>query len=185
MKNVIDNKDLLMASLAKYFSIKQNFNKIWPVIVGQSIFSLRLVDWFVTNYSKKYGVIITNQVANNVVHFNVYLSYRSQLKAFSKQQFDPFRRRDRITFFYEKNKSIETTVGQLNFFRWVVDNNILEYINSNYDKIESDMIITQRENNKKKQSTDVKKQRKTRSELSRSFAKNMNLFDGSCKVCFN
>lgn len=196
--NILDNKDLLMVSLTKFFSQKSNINKVINIINGKSELSLRLIDWFVTNYSKKHGIIITRILSNNIVHFNVYLSYRSQLKAYSKQQFDPFRRRDRISFIYDKTKSIETTIGQLNFFRWVIENSIIEYINEHKDEVESDMISTQKENMKKKNDVDnmkvkviqtdtgvVTQQRKKRNELSKSFIKNMNRFDGTRKINFD
>jgi hypothetical protein len=116
-KKITNSKDLLMSSLSKFYSNKHNFNKIIPIIEGHSAISLRLIDWFVTNYSKKKNTIVTFEKNNNVIHFNVYLSYRSQLKAYSKQQFDPFRRRDRITFIAADQQTLETTIGQLNFFR--------------------------------------------------------------------
>jgi hypothetical protein len=34
---------------------------------------------------------------------------------------------------------METTIGQLNFFKWALDNNIIDYIKNNYDAIECDM----------------------------------------------
>jgi hypothetical protein len=34
---------------------------------------------------------------------------------------------------------METTIGQLNFFKWALENNIVDYIKSNYDAIENDM----------------------------------------------
>ena len=32
-----------------------------------------------------------------------------------------------------------TTIGQLNFFKWAIENRILEYIDENYEMIENDM----------------------------------------------
>lgn len=196
--NIIDNKDLLMVSLVKFFSSKSHITQIIPIVNGKNALSLRLIDWFVTNYSKKFGTIITREVDRNIMHFNVYLSYRSQLKAYSKQQFDPFRRRDRINFFYEKAKYIETTIGQLNFFRWVLENNILEYIDKHYDNIEADMVAAQKENLRKRANHEnirikviqtetgtVTQQRKKRHELSKSFIKNMNQFAGTRKINFD
>lgn len=148
---IISGKDLLMMALVRFY--KQNNNthmsRIIPIIEGKSKISLRLIDWFVTNYSKKYNVIIPKkkkiQEENEMEYLNVYISYRQQLKAFSKQQFDPFRRRDRIKFFYNKeNDWIETTIGQLNFFKWVLQNNILEYITQNMKLIEADMMTSQK-----------------------------------------
>ncbi len=117
--------------------------KIVPVINCVSNVSLRLLDWFVTNYAKKKNVMIPVQGKNGSTHLlNVYLSYRAQLKAYSKQHFDPFRRRDRINYRYTENNSIETTIGQLNFFRWVIENNILEYIEEHAHEIETDMMFS-------------------------------------------
>jgi hypothetical protein len=207
------SRDLLMVSLSKFYSTKSHMHDIIPIITGKSTLSLRLLDWFVTNYSKKTSTNIAKVVDNNIIHFNVYLSYRSQLKAYSKQQFDPFRRRDRITFFYEKEKSIETTIGQLNFFRWVIQNDILTHIQENIAEIEGDMIMVQKKvvestvgsvestestesvestvgsvGSVASASTDVAratKKGKKRIELSKSFVKNMNRFEGSRTIAFS
>ena len=162
-----------MTSLSKFYADKSNIEKIAPIVNGKSDISLRLLDWFVTNYCKKTVTVINNDT------FNVYLSYRSQLKAYSKQQFDPFRRRDRITFFYDKESSIETTIGQLNFFRWVILNGIIEYITENMEIIEQDMFSVQKMNNKEKCG------KTKRIELTRSFVKNMNVFEGTRLMSFN
>lgn len=58
--------------------------------------------------------------------FIVYLNYKSQLKAFSKKLFDPFCRRERIQFQIGTQEPFVTTVGQLNFFRWAFEKNILD-----------------------------------------------------------
>lgn len=197
-KKITDSKDLLMSSLSKFYNVKANISTIIPIIDGTSQVSLRLIDWFVTNYSKKYNIVITKEINKNIVHFNVYLSYRSQLKAYSKQLFDPFRRRDRITFQYDSNKSIETTIGQLNFFRWVIQNDILLYIYQNISHIEKDMIKTQKENQKKKNDDDnmkvkevhtdngvIVQKRKKRIQLSKSTMKNMNLINGKRVIQFD
>jgi hypothetical protein len=164
----MQSKDLLMTSLSKFYSVKSNIEAIIPIINGKSNISLRLLDWFVTNYSKKTYTIVGKNI-------NVYLSYRSQLKAYSKQQFDPFRRRDRITFFYDADNSIETTIGQLNFFKWILQNEILDYIIANLKDIEADMFAVP-----KKVVDDCKK----RNELSTSFIKNMNRFNEERMVTF-
>lgn len=198
-KKISDSKDLLMASLSKFYNTKNNIHTVLPIIEGTSSISLRLIDWFVTNYSKKYNIVITKQINNNVMHFNVYLSYRSQLKAYSKQLFDPFRRRDRISFVYDNGKSLETTIGQLNFFRWVLQNDILTYINANSAVVEKDMIRTQKENQSKKHDDEhvkvkeirtdagdvILQKRKKRIQLSKSSMKNMNLINGLRVIQFD
>lgn len=195
---IINSKDLLMVSLSNFYNNKSNINKILPIInpSNNNRVSLRLIDWFVTNYSKKNNTIISRKKDNTTTHFNVYLSYRSQLKAFSKQLFDSFRRRDRITFFYDVEKSIETTIGQLNMFRWILQNDILDYIQNNLEEIEADMIKTQKDNqNKRDDNIKVKavqtengivyQKRKKRNQLSKSSTKNMNLFTGKRVIKFD
>jgi hypothetical protein len=198
-KKITNSKDLLMSSLSKFYSNKHNFNKILPIIDGHSAVSLRLIDWFVTNYSKKKNTIVTFEKNNNVIHFNVYLSYRSQLKAYSKQQFDPFRRRDRITFIAADQQTLETTIGQLNFFRWILQNDLLDYIGKNLEDIERDMIKTQKENTMKKKNEEnikvkeVKAQdgstflqkRKKRNQLSKNMTRNMNLVNRQHTINFD
>lgn len=197
-KKIADSKDLLMASLSKFYNTKNNINTIIPIIEGNSDISLRLIDWFVTNYSKKNNIVILKEQNNNVYHFNVYLSYRSQLKAYSKQLFDPFRRRDRITFMYDNDMSIETTIGQLNFFRWILQNEILDYIKTNISNIEKDMVKTQKDNQKKKNEEEnikikevktdngiIVTKRKKRIQLSKSSMKNMNLINGKRVIQFD
>lgn len=198
-KKIADSKDLLMASLSKFYNSKNHIHTVLPIIEGNSSVSLRLIDWFVTNYSKKNNIVITKQINNNIMHFNVYLSYRSQLKAYSKQLFDPFRRRDRITFVFDNDKSLETTIGQLNFFRWVLQNDILTYINANAATIEKDMIKTQRDNQSKKNDDEhvkvkevrtdtgdvILQKRKKRIQLSKSSMKNMNLINGLRVIQFD
>ncbi len=195
---IIDSRDLLMISLSKFYSVKNNVNKILPLIEQKSDVSLRLVDWFVTNYSKKNNTVITKERNGNIIHFNVYLSYRNQLKAYSKEKFDPFRRNEHIVFFYDIDKSIETTHGQLNFFRWVLQNDILDHIRENMNEIETDMLTTQKHNqNKKKDEDNIKvktiqtengvvlQKRKKRSQLSKSSIKNMNKLSGNMTIRFD
>jgi hypothetical protein len=195
---VSDGRELLMLSLSRFYSKKEHIQRLRDVVDGSCQVSLRLIDWFVTNYAKKYNTVIVRDSTNSTPHFNVYLSYRSHLKAYSKQMFDPFRRRDRMHFYYEPDKYVETTLGQLNFFRWVIQNSILEHISENATEIEHDMVETQRDNQDKRLQTDnvkvkvvhtkdgnvVTQQRKRRNELSRSLIRNMNQLSGAHTITF-
>ena len=61
------------------------------------------------------------------------------LKSFSKSRFDPFCRKNKIIFYYTDTDYIETSCGQLCFFRWCFENNILNYVKNNLSIIEQDM----------------------------------------------
>ena len=167
MLKIANKQDLLMIKLTKFFFIKKNLDVMLPVINGESKLSLRIIDWFVTNYSKKNNISFIKDDNNEYQkQFIVYLNYKKQLKAYSKKQFDPFCRRNRINFFYNKNESIITTVGQLNFFRWAIQNNIFSYIKEKLKDIELDMYNSLRNIKRKKD--------KKRHELSVSATKKLN-----------
>ena len=182
-KIISSKKDLLMQSLINFFTNRDNLDQVIPIITGKSKISLRILDWFVTNYSKKNNIHYQLTLNNKIKNFIVYLDYKSQLKAYSKRQFDPFCRRERISFIDHDNNELITTVGQLNFFRWGIENNILEYIKSNYDIIENDMNNSLR-NLYKKKDGDTKNRRK-RTELSVSATKTVNKHNVSIIVQFD
>lgn len=117
--------------LEKFYSNTERLQQVSDIINGKSSISLRLIDWFVTNYAKKYNTSYSNK---NNKHIIVYLSYKSHLKAYSKKMFDPFCRDKRIKF-----HDIETTVGQLNFFEWAITDDVLDYIERNREIIHKDM----------------------------------------------
>jgi hypothetical protein len=121
-------------------------NTIQTVVNGESKVSLRIIDWFVTNYAKKfdteYVIRMRTGILKDLVEdctFKVYHRYKLQLKAYSKKRFDPFCRWERISVPYDNEKIMETTIGQLNFFKWAIENRIIHYIENNYATIETDM----------------------------------------------
>lgn len=183
-KNITSKQALLIIPITKYFSTKKTLKKLITILKGESI-SLRLIDWFVTNYCKKFNVLynlndfkdketssIENQEDIKLIPTPIQIStllptslqltqpqlttqqkkdqsfdnfiivhnnYKGQLKAYSKKNFDPFCRRNRIRFYYDENKYFITTVGQLNFFKWALENYIINYIKAHLKEIENDM----------------------------------------------
>lgn len=161
--------NLLLNSLNEFYQKDGNIDKTLTIINGQSTISLRLVDWFVTNYAKKYFVIY----ALKDVRFKVYDDYKLKLRAYSKRRFDPFCRWERITIPYKDNVSMQTTIGQLNFFKWALENKIIDYIEKNYETIEKDMNSRNSSSKKNKQDSTCNKTRKKREELSISATKSI------------
>ena len=161
--------DLLLDKLNTYYE-KNNYrelDRILKILNGDSLISLRILDWFVTNYAKQKYVVYNLESGSR---FKVYNDYKLKLKAYSKKRFDPFCRWDKIVIPYRNNQSIQTTIGQLNFFKWVLENKIIEYIEQEYDMIEKDM--NNRNSTSKHKVTD-NKTRKKREELSVSAAKSI------------
>lgn len=137
VQNFDTQNDILLNKLLIFYKNTEYFDKMISIINGTSNISLRIVDWFVTNYSKKNYCVIENDETNE--RFKVYNDYKLKLKAYSKKKFDPFCRWDRINVPYKDTMCVQTTLGQLNFFKWTIENKILEYIEKNYSVIENDM----------------------------------------------
>jgi hypothetical protein len=143
----IDTKlSLLMKSLTDFYTNSVYIDQIKSIIDQNSVISLRILDWFITNYSKKHRTIINGAVGS----IDVYQNYKLQLKSFSKKQFDPFCRKNKILFYYNDDDYIETSCGQLCFFRWCFENNILNYVKTNLSTIEQDMKISLKSKKTKK-----------------------------------
>jgi hypothetical protein len=187
--------DLLLKNLLNFYNtnIDGNFNpnnnldKMLRIITGESKISLRIVDWFATNYAKKYYTLyVIEQSLDNVARrFKVYDDYKLKLKAYSKKRFDPFCRWERISIPYTNGKFIETTIGQLNFFKWALENKVIEYIESNYDIIEKDMNNRNSTSKRKEIAVDNSKTRKKREELSISATKSIKKEKVEIVVQFN
>ena len=170
--NYTTQNNLLLSTLNVFYQKDNNIDKMLSIINGQSSISLRLVDWFVTNYSKKHFVIYPL----NGGRFKVYDDYKLKLRAYSKKRFDPFCRWDRITIPYKNEQHIQTTIGQLNFFKWALENKVINYIYENYNLIEQDMnnrnsTSKKNINDKIQNSQQNSKTRKKREELSISASK--------------
>ena len=154
--NSIQSKqNLLLISLTRFFDNPNNMQTYLDIIKGSSVLSLRLLDWLVTNYSKMNNVVYDIQDENGGTRpFNMFLNYKTQLKAYSKKQFDPFQRRERISFNIQSADGLTkhiSTVGQLNFFRWAIQNNVIDYAQNHIQNIEKSMnkgIANRRKNQK-------------------------------------
>ena len=160
--NYTTQNDLLLNNLKEFYNRDNNMDRMLKIINGESNISLRIIDWFATNYAKKYYTVYQLEGTEN--RFKVYNDYKLKLKAYSKRRFDPFCRWDRIDLPYKNNTSIQTTLGQLNFFRWALENKIIDYIEKNAQTINQDM--NKRNSTAKNKKPNNNQTRKKREELS-------------------
>ena len=137
-------QDITLRNIYEFFLVNNNIDRLLPIITSNSNISIRVLDWFVTNYSKKFNIIykLPDSTIDDNHFFNVYLQYKCQLKSYKKKLFDPFCRKQRIVFYHDINKCVLTTIGQLNFFKWAITYNILDYVEQNLQKITNDMLIS-------------------------------------------
>jgi hypothetical protein len=188
--------ELLLTNLLEFYKKDDNMERLMQIINGESIVSLRIIDWFVTNFAKKnftvYSIPAKNRCSTvingeeNMERFKVFHSYKLELKAYSKVRFDPFSRRERIMIPYTNDTCLTTTIGQLNFFKWAIENQVLEYIEKNYNEIENDMNSRNSISKKNVDELDTdNKTRKKREELSVSACKTIKKESVKIVVKFN
>jgi hypothetical protein len=185
--------ELLLESLQTFYEKGSYGAQLLSVVNGDNRISLRSIDWFITNYSKKHNIYylvhethegFPTDEAHGVKtrNFNVHQSYKSQLKAYSKKRFDPFCRRERIAF-QVTGGVVETTIGQLNFFRWALANGVTDYIIENKQTIEDDMNACLKEIKIKSSKKNGK--RKQREELSLSATRGLSRTNIAVELTFD
>lgn len=125
---------------------------------GGNCISLRVLEWVVTKCSKKNVDI---QI-DDKEYFSINIMYKAQLKSYKKKNFDPFRRDRKFCYNYDKkdrSKTVVTTLGQLNFFKWAISNKIIECVEKHYPTIIETMNKSNKEDKlkkKKKKEKDLK-----------------------------
>ncbi len=159
MDTFFSKEELLIQKLIEFYSNPQHLNVFISIVEQGTVISLRLLDWFSTNYSKFNRVYINRT--------DIHSDYKDQLKGYKKAYFDPFCRRQRIFLmcrngnirtplkgnlslhykkidnhedYLGKEEGIVTTVGQLNFFKWCMEKNIISYIIAHIANIENSML---------------------------------------------
>lgn len=134
-------ENILFKSLEKYYTENiANLLILNDIINGTNCISRRTIEYFVTNYTSENIINLEYKKDDNTnITFNVYTSYKEQLKAHKKKYFDPFGRGLRIPFFIN-DICIITTIGQLNFYRWFFSKNIYDYCFKNYKKIQTALL---------------------------------------------
>jgi len=138
---MISQQDWLLRELLEFYKnpeyleiVKKIVNREFITSKSKKI-SIRIVNWFVTNYAKQYFTVYENQDER----FFVWTRFRSAEDGYSKEMFDPYSRKDRIIIPYDETTKLITTIGQLNFFKWAILNKVIDYIIEHYDDITNDM----------------------------------------------
>jgi hypothetical protein len=152
---ITSQEDMIIKSLNFFYENDEHIDIFLNIINLNSLMSIRLIDYFVTKYSKNNKITykLNDENTNKEQSFNIYTSYKQQLKAYQKKHFDPFSRGDRIPYFLGE-QCIITTIGQLNFFKWLISKKVYEYIRDNFEKIQNEM------NNKKPKVSSIVKTKK-------------------------
>jgi hypothetical protein len=171
-------EDWVLHRLTNFYN-PERLTLLRDILANKTNISLRILDWFVTNYSKMNNVSYISKAGKHVI---VYLAYKSHLKAYSKKMFDPFCRHARIDF-----QGVSTTVGQLNFFAWAMEDDVIDYLFEHRDDIHADMEtrMNVEGGNDAKKNAGAEHTRKKRHELSHSATKSLKKHDVKIMVSFS
>ena len=68
---LLSKEDVLLHSLYEFYQNKSYIDKILPIVTGNSEISLRVLDYFVTNYAKNNNIVL-----NKTTNYNIYQDYK-------------------------------------------------------------------------------------------------------------
>lgn len=150
-KDILERNKNFFSSNVKYIKM------LLEIITGESNISIRIIDWFVANYSKKNNTFYKIKINGREELFYVNNEYKNQLNGYSKEYFDPFCRKKKIIYTYcnkddQSNIIFLSSIGQLNFFQWAIRNKIITYVQNHINKIEEDMKETTKKRSLEKKS---------------------------------
>lgn len=166
---LIKGQDPILYELIQWFSEKkERWNIIHQLKITGKLegnIALRLLDWFIVNYSKSTCVEYIHKQTGKL--FNVHESYKYHLRIFTKEAFDSVARTNTNKRKHGQNKlpnssvefvvkddesnqfvTITSNLRQLNLFKWAIENDILSYLKEHRAEIATDMKETL--SNKKK-----------------------------------
>lgn len=101
--------------LAEFFSQRANFDILRSVNSSCPPISLRALAWL---------------VSAGTLPENVQAEYDKLLRLYTRRRFDPFRRSERVVL-KKDDASVITTVGQMNFFKWMICSGIWKFVLAN------------------------------------------------------
>lgn len=163
---VTRDEDPLLEALKLFYSHPRRLQDLTDCLRGPTRVSLRVLDWLVTNYAKRVNIVYPTTPHSA---FNIHNSYKSQLRGYRKARFDPFCRRERLTWTDPQGRRFETTTGQLNFFRWAMTTGVVSYCRLHAKTIEADMLAAQAKRQEEQKRSNGDKVR--RKELSQAAAR--------------
>ena len=169
--------ELVIQSLLKVYSDPKFLRVILEIPHDGKYVSLRLLDHFVTYYTKHNRVWIND--------IDIQDDYKSMLSGYNKDLFDPFCRNERIVLLvdefnqdgtqmsFSKDRAkilkkqnvrlkyeiatkkdyphgIVTTIAQLHFFSWCIKRNVIQYVLRYSSEIQESMTKRPKEPKKKK-----------------------------------
>jgi hypothetical protein len=135
-----------------YFSTPGRIDEIVPYLEEHNnamslrdfeSFNIHVAPWINSCYYRDQVMPGTNGKTSKELYI-VYQKYKAYLKCYNKETFDPFRRGIAFEFYYTyidpesggyEQKSVFTSICQLNYFIWCHKDGVLDYIKENNEMI--------------------------------------------------
>lgn len=135
-KRISRKDEVLLTSVLDWYNADESrVQQFIDIVKHKNGLSLRIIDWLITNFSKKVSVSIETRGLPG----DLYRDYHKNLSAHNKKNFDPFARRQRICILLFGKERRFSTIGQLNFFRWFLQKNLCDFLLENKSVIEKNM----------------------------------------------
>lgn len=157
----------LLRSIERFFDDEKIETFVRPLITQNGTISLRTLDWLCTNLSKSRNLICVDKYGRK---HSIYSLYKLALSTWRRRLFDPFRRKLRIVIEHP-NGDIESTVGQLNYLKWVFETGIYQYALEHAAMIEKNMTEVTTKSRKRKRDAASNGQTIRRNELTKTTTK--------------
>lgn len=143
MDKLTTQEQLILTHKLEFFKKETNIKTFIDIVVTKKI-PLRLIESFVTHYAKENNMSYIIKCNDSLKNFSIYNEYRSQLKSYKKKLFDPYCRGKTISLEYistfdNKKYIIQTAICQINFFKWAIENLLIDYIENNINIIKENM----------------------------------------------
>ena len=179
--SITEKKKNLLRNMNKFYENQNHFWQLHQILSNKNPVSLRTIDYFCSSYSSK-GIVFKNKLGNLV---DVFSEYQDGLGSLGKANFDPFRRDTKIKFI-KHGKVIETTVGQLRFFAFIIDNGILDYIVRYKDVISQQMASGLKMSRKKRKAQeDINPQTRKRKRIPNKYKRKSHVYKIKVTIKFS
>lgn len=141
-ESINQTERLILYRTSIFFSKSENARVLHNMLNRKKPVSIRLLEWFVINYSKTQGTRYKVDDRGVKRYYHVYNEYRAQMKLLNKEHFDPFCRTHHVECIYRGSRHtwyFETSVGQLNYMYWAIRNGVLVYLQRHTDTVREHM----------------------------------------------
>jgi hypothetical protein len=176
--NLSNAQVTILTKLLGFYTDEMIDTLLRPIVMQTSATSLRVLDWLCTNWSKHKNVSCDDGMGNL---FNIHQGYRIALSYFRRRNFDPFRRRLRISVAHPAG-DLDSTVGQLNYLAFCHNHGILRFAAEHAAEIEANMNEVTAHSRKRKQDALQKGSPVRRNELTKPPSSKVTVYDTHSRV---